>query len=185
MPEFRLEYDLFLKSINPFRRLRELAQELRRTREERDQVRRRNEQLEEENERLEKESQRLQEKIKKLRKELETAQRAGKRQAAPFSRGKRQNQPKSPGRKPGKAYGQHYRRPIPDHVDESIAVAVPEKCPACSGTLTVERIESQYQEEIVRCTRIRRFDIPMSAASACRGAIRCKPPMPSGRRRCR
>jgi transposase len=168
---------LFLKSLNPLGRIRELVQELRRTREERDQVRRRNEQLEQENQRLEKESERLQEEIKKLRKELETAQRAARRQAAPFSRGQRESNPKSPGRKPGKAYGEHHRRPVPDHVDEAIAVPVPEQCPACSGALTIERIEAQYQEEIVRRTWIRRFDIPVCRCVKCGKRVQGRHPL--------
>ena len=36
-----------------------------------------------------------------LRKQLAAAQRAGKRQAAPFSKGKRVSKPRRPGRKPG------------------------------------------------------------------------------------
>jgi transposase len=168
---------LFLKSINPLRRIRELAQELRRAQEERDQALQRNEHLEQQNERLEKEGERLQEEIKKLRKELETAQRAARRQAAPFSRGQRKSQPKSPGRKPGKAYGKHHRRPIPDHVDEPITVAVPEKCPECSGALTVERIEAQYQEEIVRRTWIRQFDIPICRCVECGKRVQGRHPL--------
>jgi len=88
---------LFFKSLNPIRRIRELAQELRRTREERDQARRRNEELAHDNQRLEKERQRLEEEIKRLRKELETAQRATRRQAAPFSCGLPKSRPKPPG----------------------------------------------------------------------------------------
>lgn len=151
---------MFLKSINPLRRIRELVEELRRAREEGGQARRRIEQLEKENHRLQEEN-------KRLRNELEGAQRAAKRQAAPFSRGKLKSHPKSPGRKSGKAYGEHHRRPIPDHVDEQITVAVPEKCPKCGGALTVERIEAQYQEEIVRRTLIRRFDIPICRCVEC------------------
>jgi phage shock protein A len=61
------------------RRIRELMGELGSTRRERDQVRQKVEQLEGELERLREENQRL-------RNELEAAMRAGKRQAAPFSR---------------------------------------------------------------------------------------------------
>jgi len=151
---------LFLKSLNPVRRIRELVQELRRTQERLDQALR-------EKQRSEDENARLREEIGRLQKELETAQRAARRQAAPFSRGQRKRNPRSPGRKSGKAYGKHHRRPIPDHVDESIPVPVPEKCPECSGALTVERIEAQYQEEIVRRTWIRRFDIPICRCVQC------------------
>jgi transposase len=151
---------LFFKSFNPLHRIRELVQELRRTREERDQAQRRNEQLE-------KESQRLREEVERLRRELEAAQRAARRQAAPFSRCRPKSQPKAPGRKPGAAYGQHHRRPIPDQVDEEITVAAPKQCPDCGGPLTVERVEPQYQEEIVRRTWVRRFHIPICRCAQC------------------
>ena len=161
---------MFLKSLNPLGRIRELVQELRRTREERDQARRRNEQLEKEN-------QQFQEEIKRLRKELDTAQRAARRQAAPFSRGQTKSQPKRPGRKSGDAHGPHYCRPIPDHVDEEITVAVPEQCPDCGGPLTVERVESQYQEEIVRRTWVRRFDIPICRCTQCAKRVQGRHPL--------
>jgi transposase len=151
---------LNLKSLNPIARIRELMRQLRQTEEQLDRAQQEKQRLEDENARLREENARLQ-------KELETAQRAAKRQAAPFSRGKRKNPRQSPGRKPGKQYGQHRRRPIPDRVDEQIAVPVPDKCPECSGTLTVERIEPQYQEEIVRSTWIRRFDIPICRCAQC------------------
>ncbi|MGA7415910.1 MAG: IS66 family transposase [Bryobacteraceae bacterium] len=168
---------MFLKSLNPVRRIRELAQELRRAQEERDQARRRNEQLADDNVRLEKERQRLEEENKRLRKELETAQRATRRQAAPFSRGKPQSQPKRPGRKSGAAHGPHYQRPIPDHVDEEILVLAPEQCPACGGPLIVERIEPQYQEEIVRRTWVRRFQVPVCRCAQCDQRVQGRHPL--------
>jgi transposase len=151
---------LFLKSLNPVRRIRELIQDLRRAREEGERARRRIEQLEKENQRLEEEN-------KRLHRELETAQRAARRQAAPFSRGKLKSEPKRPGRKSGAAHGPHYQRPIPDHVDEEISVSAPEQCPACGGPLIVERIEAQYQEEIVRRTWVRRFHVPVCRCAQC------------------
>ena len=175
---------MFSKSLNPVRRIRELVQELRRAREERDQARRRNEQLEKENERLEKESQRLErahqrleEEIKRLREDPETAQRATRRQAAPFSRGLPQSQPKTPGLKSGAAHGPHHRRPIPDRVDEEITVSAPWQCPACGGPLTVERVESQYQEEIVRRTWVRRFHIPVCRCEQCDQRVQGRHPL--------
>jgi transposase len=161
---------LFLKSLNPVGCIRELVQELRRTREERDQARRRNEQLEKEN-------QQLQEEIKRLRKDLEAAQRATRRQAAPFSRGLPKSHPKTPGRKCGAAHGPHHRRPIPDRVDEEITVSAPSQCPACGGPLTVERVESQYQEEIVRRTWVRRFHIPVCRCALCDQRVQGRHPL--------
>jgi transposase len=161
---------LSLKSLNPVRRIQELVQELRRVREEGQWARRRMEQLESENQRLEEEN-------KRLRKELETAQRAARRQAAPFSRGKPKSQPKRPGRKSGAAHGPHHQRPIPDRVDEEIQVTAPAQCPACGGPLTVERVESQYQEEIVRRTWVRRFHVPVCRCAQCEQRVQGRHPL--------
>ena len=168
---------MFIKSINPLYRIRELAQELRRTREERDHARRQNEQLEQDNERLEEERQQLRKEVQQLRKELETAQRAARRQAAPFSRGKLKSHPKRPGRKSGAAHGPHHQRPVPDHVDEEINVSAPEQCPACGGLLTVERVELQYQEEIVRRTWVRRFHVPVCRCAQCDQRVQGRHPL--------
>ena len=189
---------MFLKNLNPVRRIRELAEELGRTRRQREQARKENEQLQEENQRLEKQNQHLEKEIQRLQKEserlrderqrlreenerlredLEAAQRAAKRQAAPFSRGKRKPNPQRPGRKSGAAHGPHYHRPIPDHVDEEIQVDAPEKCPDCGGPLTVERVDTQYQEEIVRRTYVRRFHIPICRCTQCAKRVQGRHPL--------
>src|SRR6516225_2333572 len=124
------------------------------------------ERLERERGRLERERERLRQENEKLKKQLEEAQRAAKRQAAPFSRGTRKANPKPPGRKPGSAYGQHRRKAIPQKVDEVIAVPVPTQCD-CGGELEVESIESQYQQEIHRTTFWRRLDIPICRCRKC------------------
>ena len=167
---FGLEYGLFLKSLNPIRRIKELAQELRRALEQRDQAL-------QDKQRLENENARLREEIERLQKELEAAQRATRRQAAPFSRGQRKSLPKSPGRKPGAGYGAHSRRPVPERVDEEIPVPVPAQCPTCAGPLTLERIEAQYQEEIVRRTWVRRFDIPICRCTQCGKRVQGRHPL--------
>src|SRR5450755_1236895 len=79
----------FSSPLNPIRRIKELAQELRRALEQRDQAL-------QDKQRLENENARLREEIERLQKELEAAQRAVRRQAAPFSRGQRKSHPKSP-----------------------------------------------------------------------------------------
>jgi transposase len=161
---------LFLKSLNPIRRIKELAQELRRALEQRDEAL-------QDKQRLESENTRLQAEIERLQKELDGAQRAARRQAAPFSRGQPKTHPKSPGRKPGAGYGRHHRRPVPERVDEEIPVPVPARCPACAGPLTVERIERQYQEEIVRRTWVRRFDIPICRCRQCGKRVQGRHPL--------
>jgi len=174
---FRSQYYLFLNNLNPVRRIRKLMEELGRTRRERDQARKQVEQLEEERQRLHEKLERLREENERLRNELEAALRAAKRQAAPFSRGKPKNNPKPPGRKSGKAHGAHHQRPVPDHVDEEIQVHAPAQCPDCGGPLTVERVESQYQEEIVRRTWVRRFHIPICRCNQCQKRVQGRHPL--------
>jgi len=137
------------------------------------------ERLEREGQRLEREGERLREEIEKLKRQLEEAQRAAKRSAAPFSRGQRKEKPERPGRKSGKAHGQHHRKKIPEKVDEVIAVAVPEHCsdPSCPGALQVEKIEAQYQQEIVRKTFWRRFDIPICRCQRCGKRVQGRHPL--------
>lgn len=77
---------MFLKNLNPLRRVRELMDELRRTRRDRDQARQQVAQLEDEKQRLHEKLERLREENERLRNELDAAMRAAKRQAGPFSR---------------------------------------------------------------------------------------------------
>ena len=168
---------MFLKNLNPVRRIRELAEELGRTRRERDQARTESEDRQKELERIQEENQRLREENQRLREDLEAAQRAAKRQAAPFSRGKPKPNPQRPGRKSGAAHGPHHHRPFPDHVDEEIQVAAPEKCPDCGGPLTIERVDKQYQEEIVRRTYVRRFHIPICRCQQCAKRVQGRHPL--------
>jgi transposase len=168
---------LFLKNLNPVRRIRELAEELGRTRRERDQAQKESEHRQKQLERLREEVQRLREENQRLREDLEAAQRAAKRQAAPFSRGKPKANPQPSGRKSGAAHGPHSHRPIPDHVDEEIPVAAPERCPDCGGPLTIERVDTQYQEEIVRRTYVRRFHIPICRCQQCAKRVQGRHPL--------
>ena len=161
---------MFLNKLNPIRRIRELTEELSRLRRERDRAR-------EETERLQRELERVKEENEQLRKDLELAQRAARRQAAPFSRGQLKSHPKSPGRKPGAAYGQHHRRPLPSHIDQEIQAPVPAQCPDCGGPLTVERVEMQYQEEILRRTWVRRFHIPICRCTQCAKRVQGRHPL--------
>ena len=151
------------KSFNPVvvieelkRKLASIQEQGRGTRRENEQLRKENEQLRQQREQLEQERERLRQENEKLKRQLEEAQRASKRQAAPFSRGRRKPNPKPPGRKSGTAYGQRHHKPIPEQVDEVIAVPLPRQC-CCGGALEVEKIVSQFQHEIMRQTIWRRF----------------------------
>jgi transposase len=124
-----------------------------------------------ENDRLRKEIERLKQETERLRRELEAALRATKRQAAPHSRGRPKANPKRPGRKSGGRYGRQACRPIPARVDERIAVPLPDHCPHCGGGVESESCETQYQEEIVRRTVVRRFDIAVGRCRDCRHRV--------------
>src|SRR5216684_2445684 len=136
-----------------------------------DQAQQENEHLRKENERLRRETERLKQETERLRRELEAALRASKRQAAPHSRGNPKANPKRPGRKPGRGYGRQASRPIPARVDERIAVPLPERCPHCGGGVKLESCETQYQEDIVRRTIVRRFDIAVGRCGECQRRV--------------
>src|SRR5256884_406422 len=154
-------------------RWRGARQENERLRKENEVLRRREKQWESEREqwererkRLERERERLRGEIDNLKRQLEEAQRANKRQAAPFSRGTRKEHPKTPGRKPGAAYGRRYCKLPPKQVDEIVPVPLPRRC-SCRGRVVFDRTESQYQQEIVRKTIWRRFDIDIGHCEKC------------------
>jgi transposase len=98
--------------------------------------------------RLEREIERLKAENERLRHTLEEALRAGKRQAAPFSRRAPKAHPEKPGRKTGDRYGRACRRPIPAAVEEVVDALLPERCPHCGGECAESGIISQYQTEI-------------------------------------
>jgi len=142
-----------------------------------DRAQRENERLHKENDRLQRETERLKQETERLRRELEAALRASKRQAAPHSRGNPKANPKRPGRKPGRHYGRQACRPTPSRVDEQIAVPLPEHCPHCGGGVERESCETQYQEEIVRRTMVRRFDIAVGHCRHCQRRVQGRHPL--------
>jgi transposase len=147
-------------------------------------VKRRLEELERENrllrdrlDRALKENESLKQEIERLRRQLEEALRAAHRQAAPHSRGEPKADPKRPGRKAGQEYGQRGCRPLPRRVDERLAVPLPRRCPGCGGGVEFERTESQYQEDIVRRTRVRRFDVAVGCCRRCGRRVQGRHPL--------
>ena len=88
--------------------------------------------------------------VKELRKELAEARRAGKRQAAPFSKGGRTDKPRRPGRKPGIGSFSYRKPPSPDEVTEPpVDVSVDDdNCPGCGGVLEQEGVDVAYVTDI-------------------------------------
>jgi len=133
--------------------------------EERDHWKHRSEHLEKENAHLEKE-------IARLEKELAAAQRARRRQAAPFAKDRAQGNGGRPGRRPGAEYGTQGSRRPPTRVDETHAAPVPTACPDCGGAVAVDRVAAQYQEDLpVVQPLVRRFDIEVGHCSQCRRRV--------------
>src|SRR5206468_3891323 len=84
-------------------------QELDRAQRQIERLQKENERRKRESERLKQESERLRQEIERLRKELEAALRAGKRQAAPHSRGELKANPQPPGPKAQSPRSSHQR----------------------------------------------------------------------------
>jgi transposase len=116
--------------------------------------------------------------IAQLEQLLEKATRAGKRQAAPFSKGSPKDNPKKPGRKAGNKYGKKAHRPLPEQEpDEIIDVPLPEQCPECGGQAEEDHLDQQFQVEIPRRVIVRRFDIHVGRCRHCGRRIRPRHPL--------
>jgi len=127
-----------------------------------------NEQLWGELVRLTAEHERLQVRVGKLEGLLEDARRAGKRQAAPFSRGEPKRRPGRPGRRSGEEHGRHGHREPPDEVDEELDAPLGPRC-KCGGEIVHDRIEYQYQDELPEPRRLRRRFVVHIGTCACCG----------------
>ena len=85
-----------------------------------------------------------------LRAEVDRLTRQSKRQAAPFSKGTRSNQPKRPGRKPGEGTFSFRRAPRPEEISESAVnvLVARESCPGCGDKLQEHRVDFAYITEL-------------------------------------
>lgn len=106
--------------------------------------------------------------VERLQKLLESREREGKRQAAPFRKPKSAEPPKKPGRKPGAEYGPHAQRAVPESIDEKYSAPLPGCCPHCrSRRLEQTGTGTQYQVEIVRKSVTRQFEIELGCCQDC------------------
>ena len=101
-----------------------------------------------------------------LEQKLDEAQRRGKRQATPFSKGAPQAQPKPPGRKPGHPAAHRLK---PERITRIVEANLPAHCPACGGIVVEEAVRPQYQEDIPRPieTRITQFNVHIGHCADC------------------
>lgn len=87
--------------------------------------------------------------IAELEAALERRQRDGKRQAAPFSKGKTTDEAKTAGRRSGDAHGRHgHRRAPAGKPDRQIPVCLPGLCWRCGGRVDPEQTASQLVEDL-------------------------------------
>lgn len=118
---------------------------------------------------------RLERRIVELERLLEQSRRGGKRQAAPFSKGRAKESPRRPGRKPGAGYGRQATRPVPTKVDQHIVVGCPLFCPHCDGEVRVTGKRDQYQTELPRPRVVtRHFEIHVGRCTACGKSVQAR-----------
>lgn len=137
-----------------------------------------NEELRRENQRLRQRVVELEAQVQKLTQLLEQTARAGKRQAAPFSKSSPKAHPRKPGRKSGEAYGRKAHRPPPEQEpDEIIDVPLPAQCDCGSHDIQEDHVDHQYQVEIPRRPMVRRFDIHVGTCRRCGQRVRPRHPL--------
>lgn len=153
--------------------LEALRRENRRLRTETRRLRAENGDLRAENERLARRVAALEARVAELTQRLEEAQRAGKRQAAPFARGEPVEDPKPPGRPPG--HPGTYRM-APAHVDETLRVPL-DGCPHCGGPVEDRREHEQFVTELppVR-PHVRRYITESGYCRRCGRRVRSRHP---------
>lgn len=113
----------------------------------------------------------------RLQAEIEQLKRRGG--AAPFSKGKRKPDPKTPGRKPGQGFFRFRAAPEATTADEAVAVPVMELCcPDCGGKLeeacremvSITDIPAQPQPEL------QRYAVEVRQCRQCGGKVRGRHP---------
>ncbi len=87
------------------------------------------------------------ERLEKQVGELQKQKRAGKRQATPFSRGKKGKKPKRRGRKAGQGKFNHKEKPNRDDVDETKEMSL-KCCQECGGGLTKMKEHEHHEVDI-------------------------------------
>ncbi|CAN5300902.1 hypothetical protein BH11PLA2_BH11PLA2_53290 [soil metagenome] len=105
--------------------------------------------------------------VEELTRKLEATQRAGKRQAAPFSKGPPKPEPRKNGRKAGEDHGTHAHRAIPTVVNETLEAPLPAACEQCCGSLIEDGIVEQFQTDIPRQPIVRKFRIHRGHCACC------------------
>ncbi len=115
-----------------------------------------------------------------LRRQLAESQRSGRRQAAPFSKGKRSSKPKPPGRKPGVGMFSYRKPPSVEEITEPV-VDVPvsgDTCPGCGGVLEHEGVRLAYVTDLppVPSPQVAAYRVQVCRCRLCGKAVRGRHP---------
>ena len=116
--------------------------------------------------------------IVELEKLLGDSRRAGKRQAAPFSKGDPEPEPKRPGRRSGERHGRHGHRMAPTvDPDQTLDALLPGCCPDCGGEIDLERVADQWHCELPDMTAVvTRFRVHVGRCRGCRRRVQGRHP---------
>jgi transposase len=121
---------------------------------------------------------RLRRENERLKEELEAARRRAVRPAAPFSRGLPKANPDRPGRKSGARYGRQAYRLPPPHVDQIHEVPLLRACPSCGGRVHLQRIVSQFQEDLpVQRPVVHEFRVAVGQCTHCHRRVQGRHPL--------
>jgi transposase len=122
---------------------------------------------------------RLEARVAELQGQLDASRRAGKRQAAPFSKGPPKPNPKTPGRKAGAAHGRHAHRPAPSdtQIDAVYEAPLPDACPHCQGALVETEVAEQFQTELPEKPMRRKFRIHVGRCQHCGKRVQGRHPL--------
>lgn len=146
----------------------DLARENEQLRRDNERARADRDRLRDEVDRLDRERVRLERELERLTQALDTARRAGCRQAVPFSKGPPTPAPRRVGRRAGPAYGRHGHRRRPAHIDTHVDVPLPATCPGCGGAVQYRREAVQLQEDLpVVRPLVRAFHVHIGRCRAC------------------
>ena len=130
--------------------------------------------------RLQDRNARLTEANKELRRQLAAAQRSGKRQAAPFSKGGRTDKPRRPGRKPGMGNFSYRKPPSVDELTAPITdvTVTADSCPGCGGTLEHDGESLAYVTDIPAMPRpeVRGYRVQVCRCRDCGRRVRGRHP---------
>jgi transposase len=122
----------------------------------------------------------LEGRLAELQAQFEEKERAGKRQAGPFSKGPPKDRSNKPGRKAGQKHGQHAHRPPPppDTIDETLEAPLPQTCPHCGGSIAEDDdVDEQFQTDIPVEPVHRKFRIHKGQCQCCGRRVRGRHPL--------